>query len=180
MDDGSGTAHSSEPHGRPATRFLGPRADVGLTDELRHPFGQGQACYRGARMTPPNLQAESFAAYPPQARALAIEHLSVFKRMPLILLAALLRQVIQYDWSFPAEREQLVRQLNLLNQLDTASFTSLMSPFAAIPLTTELSKFDWVNHPQPFSEKLTAYLWEQHLSDNYHSVAQAYQQYLEK
>ena len=131
-------------------------------------------------MTPTNLQAESFAAYPPQARALAIEHLSAFKRMPLILLAALLRQVIQYDWSFPAEREQLVRQLNLLNQLDTASFSSLMAPFAAIPLSAELSKFDWVNHPQPFSEKLTAYLWEQHISDTYHSVAQAYQQYMEK
>ena len=131
-------------------------------------------------MTPANLQAESFAAYPPRARALAVEHLGVFKRMPLILLAALLRQIIQYDWSFPTEREQLARQLNLLSQLDTASFDSLMSPFAAIALTSELAKFDWLNHPQQFSEKLTAYLWEQHISDNYHSVAQAYQQYMEK
>jgi hypothetical protein len=98
----------------------------------------------------------------------------------LILLAALLRQVIQYDWSFPAEREQLVRQLNLLDQLDVTSFDSLVSPFAAIPLSRELSKFDYLNRPQHFSEKLTAYLWEQQLSDNYHNVAQAYQQYLEK
>jgi hypothetical protein len=131
-------------------------------------------------MTPSNLQVGSFAVYPPQARALATEHLNAIKRLPLILLAALLRQVIQYDWSFPAERGQLVRQLNLLSQLDSASFGSLVAPFAAIPLSSELSKFDYLNRPQQFSEKLTAYLWEQQLSDNYHSVAQAYQQYLEK
>jgi hypothetical protein len=131
-------------------------------------------------MTPDKLQVGSFAAYPPQARALAIHHMKLMNRTPLILLAALLRQVIQYDWSFPAEREQLVRQLNLLDQLDVTSFDSLVSPFAAIPFSRELSKFDYLNHPQHFSEKLTAYLWEQQLSDNYHNVAQAYQQYLEK
>jgi hypothetical protein len=131
-------------------------------------------------MTPGNLQVESFAAYLPQARALAIEHLESMKRMPSILLAAMLRQIIQYDWSFPAERHQLVRQLNLLSHLDADSFNSLMSPFASIPLSRELSRFDYVNHPQQFSEKLTTYLWEQHLSDRYHSVAQVYQQYLDK
>jgi hypothetical protein len=131
-------------------------------------------------MTPSKLQVESFAAYPPQAQALAIEHLDVMKRMPLLLLAAMLRQVIQYDWSFPAERQHLVRQLNLLGHLDATSFSSLVSPFAAIPLSIGLSKFDYVSHPQPFSEKLTTYLWEQHLSDRYHSVAQAYQEYLDK
>jgi hypothetical protein len=131
-------------------------------------------------MMPGGLRVESFVAYPPQARALAAEHLGVLKRMPLVLAAALLRQVIQYDWSFPAEREQLKLQLKLLDQLDDAVFDSLMSSFASIPHTNELSKFDWVNHPQPFSEKLTAYLWEQHLSDNYHSAAQVYQLYLEK
>jgi hypothetical protein len=131
-------------------------------------------------MTPGKLHVGSFAAYPPQAQALAIEHINAMKRLPLLLLAALLRQVIQYDWCFPAEREQLVRQLNLLGQLDATTFDSLVSPFAAIPLSSELSKFDYLNHPQQFSEKLTAYLWEQHLSDSYHSAAQMYYQYLDK
>jgi hypothetical protein len=126
------------------------------------------------------LQVESFAAYPPQARALVIEHLEAMKRMPMLLLAAMLRQVIQYDWSFPAEQQQLVRQLDLLSHLDAGSFDSVVSPFASIPVSSGLAKFDYVNHPQQFSEKLTAYLWEQHLSDRYHSVAQVYQQYLEK
>jgi hypothetical protein len=131
-------------------------------------------------MTPGKLRVDSFATYPPQAQALAIVHLDAMKRLPLVLLAALLRQVIQYDWSFPAEREQLVRQLNLLGHLDATTFDSLVSSFAAIPLSSELSKFDYLNHPQQFSEKLTTYLWEQHLSDNYHNVAEVYQQYLEK
>lgn len=131
-------------------------------------------------MNPSKLRTESFVAYPPQARALAIEHLDAIKRMPLLLLAAMLRQIIQYDWSFPAERQQLVRQLNLLGHLDEASFSSLVSPLAAIPISEGISKLDYVNHPQQFSEKLTAYLWEQHLSDRYHSVAEVYAQYLDK
>jgi hypothetical protein len=131
-------------------------------------------------VSPLNLQVESFAGYPPQARALAIEHMEAIGRMPLLLAAAILRQIIQFDWSFPAERQQLTRQLELLGHLDAASFNSLVSPFASIPLSSELAKFDYVNHPQQFSEGLTAYLWEQHRSDDYHSVAQAYQQYLDK
>ena len=131
-------------------------------------------------MTSRNLQVESFVPYPPQARALAVEHVDAMKRMPLLLAAAILRQVIQFDWSFPAERQQLVRQLDLLSHMDAASFDSLVSPFASIPLSGELSKFDYVNHPQQFSERLTTYLWEKHLSDGYHSIAQVYQQYLDK
>ena len=86
-------------------------------------------------MTSRNLQVESFAPYPPQARALAVEHVDAMKRMPLLLAAAILRQVIQFDWSFPAERQQLVRQLDLLSHMDAASFDSLVSPFASIPLS---------------------------------------------
>ncbi len=131
-------------------------------------------------MKPSDLRAESFANYPPRARALAAENLNVFKRMPLLLLALVLRQVAQYDWSFPAEREQLLRQLNCLSHMDVASFDSLMSSFSVIPFATELTKIDWVNHPQRFSEQLTANLWSQHQIDSYHSAAQKYQQYLQK
>jgi hypothetical protein len=131
-------------------------------------------------MRPSDLRAESFAAYPPGAKALAIEYLVVFQRMPLILLALILREVIRYDWSFPAEREQLVGQLKLLRGMAAASFTTLMSPFEAIPLTSTLTNFKWVDQPQIFSEQLTAYLWARHLSDDYHKVAQTYQALLQK
>jgi hypothetical protein len=127
-----------------------------------------------------DLQEKSFATYPPQARALAIEYLGVLKRMPLALLALVLRQLIQYDWSFPAEREQLELQLKLLSRMDDASFSGAMAAFIRIPLTNKLLSFDWVERPQPFSEQLTAYLWEQHLSDDYHSAAGNYQMLLQK
>jgi hypothetical protein len=131
-------------------------------------------------LKPGDLQAKSFATYPPQARALAMEYLGVLTRMPLSLLALVLRQLIQYDWSFPAECEQLVVQLKLLSRMDDAPFSGVMAPFTRIPLTSRLSNFNWVERPQSFSEQLTAYLWEQHLSDDYHSAAENYQLLLQK
>jgi hypothetical protein len=131
-------------------------------------------------ITPGELRAESFARYPPQARSFAVANLPVLKRMPLILVSLELRQAIRYDWCFPAEREQLSRQLDLLRRMDAASFDALMSAFSAIQLSPELRAMDWVNQPQQFSEKLTAYLWSQHQIDRYHEAAQEYQQYLHK
>jgi hypothetical protein len=100
--------------------------------------------------------------------------------MPLILIVLVLRQAIQYDWCFPAEREQLSRQLDLVGRMDAASFDALMAPFSAIQLSPELRGIDWVREPQQFSEQLTAYLWSQHQIDRYHKAAQEYQQSLEK
>jgi hypothetical protein len=129
---------------------------------------------------PGELRAESFGRYPPQARSFAVANLPVLQRMPLILIALVLRQAIQYDWCFPREREQLSRQFDLLGRMDAASFDTLMGPFSAIQLSPELRGIDWVNQPQQFSEQLTAYLWSQHQIDRYHEAAQEYQQYLHK
>jgi len=129
-------------------------------------------------MKPGDLRPESFASYPPEARTLAAKYLAVFQRMPIILLALILREVIQYDWSFPAEREKLTGQLDLLVGMTDASFAALMSLFNAIPLPNQLSTLKWANQPQPFSERLTAYLWTQHLIDDYHNATQAYQTFL--
>ncbi len=131
-------------------------------------------------MDPRDLRAGNFAQYPEQARMLAVANLSVLQRVPLILLSLMLRQMIQYDWCFPAERKQLLAQLALLKQLDTASFDRLMAPFSAIPLSAELQRMDWVCRPLQFSEQLTAYLWSQRLIDSYHKTAQEYEQYLQK
>jgi hypothetical protein len=131
-------------------------------------------------IAPGELRAESFARYPPQACSFAVANLPVLQRMPLILIALVLRQAIQYDWCFPAEREQLSRQLDLVGRMGAASFDALMAPFSAIQLSAELRGLDWVNEPQQFSEQLTAYLWSQHQIDRYHEAAQGYQQYLQK
>jgi hypothetical protein len=109
-----------------------------------------------------------------------VSNLPVLKRMPLILLSLVLRQMIQYDWCFPAEREQLSLQFGLLGRMNAASFDALMASFSAIPLSPELRGMDWVDRPQQFSEQLTAYLWSQHQIDRYHEAAQGYQEYLQK
>jgi hypothetical protein len=91
-----------------------------------------------------------------------------------------LRQMIQYDWCFPAERKQLSVQFDLLGRMDAASFDALMASFSVILLSPELREMDWVDHPQQFSEQLTAYLWSQQQIDRYHEAAQGYQEYLTK
>jgi hypothetical protein len=131
-------------------------------------------------IAPAELRAESFVRYPPQARSFAVANLPVLQRMPLILIALILRQAIQYDWCFPAERGQLSRQLDLMGRMDVALFDALMAPFSAIQLSSELRALDWVNQPQHFSEQLTAYLWSQHQIDRYHEAAEGYQQSLQK
>lgn len=131
-------------------------------------------------MTPADLRAESFAQYPTEARSFAIANLNILQRMPLSLLPVMLRQVIQYDWSFPAERDQLSRQFDLLSHMGKDSFDRLMSPFAVIQLSPQLAAMDWVNHPQTFSEDMTAYLWSQHQIDSFHQAAQQYQQHMQQ
>lgn len=131
-------------------------------------------------MDPKDLRSKSFKQYPPQSQSFVAKYLDVLRRMPLILLALMLRQIIQYDWSFPAERRQLLLQFDFLKHMDGASFDTLMSPFSAIPLSAKLMEEDWIDHPQQFSEQLTAYLWSQRQIDTYHGAAQEYQQYLQK
>ena len=131
-------------------------------------------------IAPRELRPESFTRYPPQGRSFAVANLSVLQRMPVILIALVLRKAIQYDWCFPAEQEQLSRQFDLLGRLDAASFDALMAPFFAIQLSPQLRGQDWVSEPQQFSEQLTAYLWSQRQIDRYHEAAEEYQQYLQK
>jgi hypothetical protein len=59
-------------------------------------------------MLPNNqLTAASFAAYPPEARQLAVKQIALLQRLPLAFLPLLLRELIVYDWKFPAERADL-------------------------------------------------------------------------
>ena len=53
-------------------------------------------------MLPSNLQPEHFAAYPPEAKRLAVANLAVLRNLPLSFLPSLLREVIEYDYKFPA------------------------------------------------------------------------------
>lgn len=131
-------------------------------------------------MQPQQLRAGNFAHYPPQARAFAVAHLAVLQQVPLSLCPVLLREIIDYDWRFPVEQRGLTRQFDYLATLSPTAFSGLMAPFAAVRLPETISKIDWVNQPQHFSEQLSALLWSMQQMDKYRAAALAYQEQLQK
>jgi hypothetical protein len=121
------------------------------------------------------LQPTQFAAYPPQARKLAVDHLALLNKLPPIFTAILFREIISYDWKFPAERALIDRQLDFLHSMSDAQLAFTMSGFASLPLSDELQGEPWASAPAEFSEKLTAYLWRVHLMDRFRELAENYQ-----
>lgn len=125
-------------------------------------------------MLPSDLKAEQFNKYPPQARQLAVTHLALLASLPLGFLPLLLRELIAYDWRFPAERKDLDNQLAYLSALSAPQLADVMSAFAKVSLSAELVRTDWVNAPAQFSEELTAHLWATHQIDAFRAAAIAY------
>ena len=126
-------------------------------------------------MRPLDLHPESFSRYPPQGRDFAIKHLPLLRRLPLMLLPILLREIKDYDWCFPAERHTFERQFDYLETLPTASFALLVATFNALSIPSEVEQIDWVNQPHHFSERLSALLWSTQQIDEYHKAAGQYQ-----
>ena len=110
-------------------------------------------------MHPADLQPTGFAAYPPQARAVAIREIQLLRSLPVSFLPLLLRELIDFDWKFPAERAELDHQLAYLDSKSPSEVSALMQPFAALTVAPDLLQLDWVNDPSQFSEKLSASLW---------------------
>src|ERR1700722_3701715 len=125
-------------------------------------------------MLPDQLSAGSFNGYPPDARQLAIKQLALLQRLPLAFLPLLLRELIVYDWKFPAERVNLDRQFTYLGTLTAGQFQTTMSAFARLKLVQELERTDWVNSPGVFSEQLSAHLWATHQIDTFRGAAVDY------
>jgi hypothetical protein len=110
-------------------------------------------------MLPSDLKPENFSAYPPEARRLIVDHLDALRRLPLSFLPNLLREVIDYDFKFPAERKDLERELTELSALSPQQIADWFQALALIKLSPELEHLDWVNSPAQFVEQLSAYLW---------------------
>lgn len=122
-------------------------------------------------MLPQSLQSNQFAGYPPEARKLALAHLALFRQLPLGFLAALLRELIEYDFKFPAERSAIDKELASLSSLSSAQIKQWFYSFAALSLSSRLEDLDWVNHPAQFSEQESAYLWTTHQLDAFRQAA---------
>ena len=125
-------------------------------------------------MLPADLKPEQFDAYAPEARKLAVEYLGTFQRLPLSFLPNLLREVIEYDFKFPAERKTLETELASLHSLSREDTKGWFSSFSEIQVSSKLEQMDWVNSPAQFVEQLSAHLWTTHQMDAFRNAALAY------
>jgi hypothetical protein len=125
-------------------------------------------------MLPRDLKPEQFNGYPPEARKLVTNYLGALQRLPLSFLPSLLREAIEYDFKFPAERRALERELANLSTLSGEKSADWFQGFAQIRLSPDLEKFDWVNSPGQFVEQLSSYLWTTHQLDGFRVAATEY------
>jgi hypothetical protein len=125
-------------------------------------------------MLPSDLKPEMFANYPPEARTLLCAHLDVIRQLPLSFLPNLLREAIDYDFRFPAERSAIEKQLAIISSLSGAEREDWFRGFAHITLSPSLERVDWVNQPARFGEQESAHLWSTHQQDAFSEAAIEY------
>jgi hypothetical protein len=125
-------------------------------------------------MEPRDLKPEQFSGYPPEATKLIAAHLEALRELPLSFVPGLLREVIDYDYKFPAERVALEQELDALSALSTAQRGDWFGNFERFSISTPLEHFDWINQPAQFTEQLSAHLWSTHQLDSYRIAATDY------
>ncbi len=125
-------------------------------------------------MQPRELKPDHFKAYPPLAQKLVLAHLPALQSLPLSFLPSLLREAIEYDYKFPAERRALDRELTNLDSLTPAQHAEWFGALEQIQLSASLEKFDWVNQPAQFVEQFSAHLWTTHQQDTFRKAATDY------
>ena len=97
----------------------------------------------------------------------------MLQQLPIAVAPAFLREIIVFDWRFPAERHTFERQCVWLESLTAEQRGRLLAPFQQISVPATLVAKDWLGSPQPFLEQLTAYLWSSSQIDTYRRAAQA-------
>ncbi len=125
-------------------------------------------------MLPRDLKPQLFNAYPPEAKKLVTNYLSVLQHLPLSFVPNLLREVIDYDFRFPAERKSLEKELANLSSLSPEQRSLWFGAFEKIQISSQLEGMDWVNSPAVFVEQLSSYLWTTHQVDAFRNAATDY------
>ena len=125
-------------------------------------------------MLPSDLKSEQFAGYPPEARKLVSGYVATLQRLPLAYVPSLLREAMEYDFKFPAERRELEKELANLSALSPEQSKVWMQEFSRIQLSSLLENSDWVNAPAQFVENLSAHLWTTHQLDAFRTAALGY------
>ena len=125
-------------------------------------------------MQPSQLKPEDFSQYPPEARELIVAHLDAIRQMPLSVAPILLKEAIDYDFKFPAERSAIDRELAAISSLPHVEFEDWFGGFQNITISSALASFDWVNRPARFVEQESAYLWTTDQQDAFREAAKDY------
>jgi hypothetical protein len=125
-------------------------------------------------MLPRDLKAEQFAGYLPEARKLCETHLAMLQQLPLSFAPSLLREVVDYDFKFPAERTAIDRELARLSSLSPAQLKELLQAFDQISISSKLEHSNWIGQPAQFVEQLSEYLWATHQLDAFRKAATEY------
>ena len=126
-------------------------------------------------MLPADLQATQFDRYPPVAKRLVVAHLEVIRQLPLVFVPSLLREVIDYDFKFPAERVLIDHELATLSKLSPQQLKEWFNEFTECSVSSTFAQVDyWVNQPAQFTEQLSAYLWSTHQMDAFRTAATVY------
>jgi hypothetical protein len=125
-------------------------------------------------MLPRDLKAEYFSGYPPEAKKLVTNYLPLLQQLPISFVPGLLRELIDYDFKFPAEREAHERELAQLASLPAGQLKIWFQSFSEIHLSPHLEAVDWVKGPAQFVEQLSAYLWTTHQLDAFREASTSY------
>lgn len=125
-------------------------------------------------MLPSELKPEQFSGYPPEARKLVEAHIGALRRLPLSFLPSLLREAIEFDYKFPAERRAIEKELTNLDSLSADQVKEWMQGFEQIRISPQLERSDWINAPAQFVEQLSSYLWTTQQLDSFRNAALAY------
>jgi len=125
-------------------------------------------------MLPRDLKPEQFTGYPPEARKIVTNYLGILQRLPLSFVPGLLRELIDYDFKFPAERKAHEKELAHLCSLPAGELKEWFQGFADIRLSPQLESFDWIKSPAQFVEQLSAHLWSTHQLDAFRKASNEY------
>jgi hypothetical protein len=125
-------------------------------------------------MLPRDLKPEQFAGYPPEARKVVTNYLATLQQLPLSFVPTLLRELIDYDFKFPAERKARDGELAYLSSLSASQLKEWFQGFAQIRLSPQLEEFDWAKAPAQFVEQLSAHLWSTHQLDAFRQASNDY------
>src|SRR5215469_14790387 len=93
------------------------------------------------------LRESDFQKYPPEAKNLALQHIALLQQLPTAFTVVFLREVIDYDWRFPAERGELDDQLRYLGAMSPEKLQTTMAGFASLSATSAIARERWWADP---------------------------------